>query len=181
MMPMKCRAVVAMSVLAAFRAAPAEEPALGPLIADYGPTYAIAGRDVPLEPGFVYRAVFDAATHTGDAAALNVELESAARFLNMHARQGVRADRMQLAVVLHGEALMSALTDDAYRKRFGVDNPSLGLLRDLSAAGVRLYVCGQSMGFRGIAKDELADSVEVALSAMTMLTVLQSEGYALLP
>jgi hypothetical protein len=37
------------------------------------------------------------------------------------------------------------------------------------------------MGFRGIGGDELASEVKVALSAMTMLALLQSDGYALLP
>jgi len=37
------------------------------------------------------------------------------------------------------------------------------------------------MSFGGVDKDELGDGVQVALSAMTMLTVLQSEDYALLP
>lgn len=39
----------------------------------------------------------------------------------------------------------------------------------------------RSMGFSGISKSELASPVKVALSAMTMMTVLQSEGYALIP
>jgi intracellular sulfur oxidation DsrE/DsrF family protein len=62
-----------------------------------------------------------------------------------------------------------------------VDNPNLELVEKLHAAGVRFYVCGQSLAFGKIARSELASPVEVALSAMTMLTVLQSEGYALLP
>ena len=51
----------------------------------------------------------------------------------------------------------------------------------LHDAGVSIYVCGQSTSFGGIDKNELADGVQLALSAMTMLTILQSDGYALLP
>ncbi|MDH5621528.1 MAG: hypothetical protein OEY74_05545 [Gammaproteobacteria bacterium] len=36
------------------------------------------------------------------------------------------------------------------------------------------------MAFAGIEKSELTGTAKVALSAMTMLTVLQSDGYALL-
>ena len=60
-------------------------------------------------------------------------------------------------------------------------NPNLDLLMQLHGAGVSFYACGQSLGFRGIAKGELAEPVQVALSAMTALTQLQSEGYALIP
>jgi intracellular sulfur oxidation DsrE/DsrF family protein len=88
---------------------------------------------------------------------------------------------MDLAIVVHGAAVKNLLSDDAYEARYGHKNPNLELLIKLHEAGVRIFVCGQSMAFGGIAKSELAEPVKVALSAMTMLTVLQSEGYALLP
>lgn len=157
----------------------AGEPSLGPVIEDYGPTYPINERDVPLEDGFVYKAVFDAAANP-DVTLVNTGLVSVARFLNMHARNGTSVENMHVAVVAHGPALKTLLSDDAYRNRYGIDNPNSELLANLHAAGVDLYLCGQSMSFGGFEKDELASNVEVALSAMTMLTVLQSDGYALL-
>jgi intracellular sulfur oxidation DsrE/DsrF family protein len=99
----------------------------------------------------------------------------------MHARNGVPAENMDLAVVVHGAAVKNLLNDQAYEARFNVANPNLELLTKLHDAGVRIYVCGQSMTFGGIDKSELAESAQVALSAMTLLTVLQSNGYALLP
>ena len=166
-----------------FLAAPllATEPSKGPLIEGYGPTYPINDRDVPLPEGFNYKAVFDLVAYPGEVTAVNVRLESVARFLNMHRRNGVPAENMDLAVVVHGAAVRNILGHAAYRSRFQADNPNLELVEKLHAAGVRFYVCGQSLAFGNIAKSELADPVEVALSAMTMLTVLQSEGYALLP
>ena len=65
--------------------------------------------------------------------------------------------------------------------RYGSDNPNLDLLMKLHEVGVAFYACGQSMGFSGISKSDLAPPVKVALSAMTMMTVLQSAGYALIP
>lgn len=159
----------------------ADEPSLGPLIEGYGPTYPIANRDVALPEGFEYRVVLDAARAPADPSGLDATLVSAARFLNMHARNGVPADRMFLAIVVHGAALHSVLADEAYRERHGVGNPNLELLAKLREAGVRIFVCGQSMAFNGIGKSELSNHAEVALSAMTMMTLLQSRGYALIP
>ena len=159
----------------------AEEPSTGPLLEGYGPTYPINDRDVPLPDGFSYKAVFDLAAYPGEVTAVNVRLESVARFLNMHARNGVSTENMNLAIVVHGAAVKNLLDNDAYEARYKVDNPNLELLTLLHNAGVKVYVCGQSMSFGGIEKNELADGVQVALSAMTMLTVLQSDGYALLP
>jgi intracellular sulfur oxidation DsrE/DsrF family protein len=158
----------------------AGEPSLGPAIEGYGPSYPINDRDVPLEEGATYRAVFDAASYSDDMTSLNSRLVSVARFLNMHARNGVAIKDMDLAVVLHGAALKSVMNNDAYWDRFDSDNPNLELLMKLHDAGVRFYACGQAMAFSGIGKSELASPVKVALSAMTMLTVLQSKGYALL-
>ena len=159
----------------------ANEPMLGPAIEGYGPTYPIDDRDVPLEEGAVYRAVFDAASYSDDLDTLNSRLVSVARFLNMHVRNDTPIENMDLAVVLHGAAVKNVISHEAYRSRYDRDNPNLELVNRLHDAGVRFYVCGQSMTFGGVQKSELASQAEVALSAMTMLTVLQNDGYALLP
>ncbi len=161
-------------------AAHGEEPALGPAIQGYGPTYPIDDRDVVLEEGAVYRTVFDAASYSDDLTSLNTRLVSVARYLNMHARNGTPLANMDVAVVVHGAALKTLLNNDAYKARYGVDNPNLELLMKLHDADVKFFVCGQSMAFGGFDKSELASPAKVALSAMTMLTVLQNDGYALL-
>ena len=152
----------------------------GPVIKGYGPTYAIENRDVPLAEGAIYKAVFDVAAYSNDTTSVNSRLVSVARYLNMHGRNGVPVENMDLAIVVHGAAVKNLLTHAAYQRRYESDNPNLDLLLKLHEAGVAIYLCGQSMNFGGISKSELAEPVQVALSAMTMLTVLQNDGYALL-
>jgi intracellular sulfur oxidation DsrE/DsrF family protein len=161
--------------------AAADEPMLGPAIEGYGPTYPIADRDVALQDGAVYRAVFDVLSYSDDVSETSSRLVSVARFMNMHARNGTPVENMNLAVVIHGAAVKTVMNHAAYRERYGIDNPNLELVEKLSAAGVALYICGQSLAFGGVDKSELAGPVQVGLSAMTMLTVLQNDGYALLP
>lgn len=81
---------------------------------------------------------------------------------------------------MHGKALKNAMHNDAYQARYGTDNPNLDLLTKLRNAGVSFFVCGQSMAFGDVMKSELASPAKVALSAITMMTVLQNDGYALL-
>ncbi len=88
--------------------------------------------------------------------------------------------RAFIAVVVHGKALKNAMHNDAYQARYGTDNPNLDLLTKLRNAGVSFFVCGQSMAFGDVMKSELASPAKVALSAITMMTVLQNDGYALL-
>jgi len=159
----------------------ADEPSMGPILEDYGPTYPIDYRDVPLAEDFTYRVVFDAGAYPGEVDSLNPELVSVARYLNMHGRNGVPLENMDIAVVLHGDALKGALSDAAYESRYQTRNPNLDLLQKLDAVGVKVYACGQSMHFRDFEKKELISPVKVGLSAMTMLTILQADGYALLP
>ena len=158
----------------------AESPSLGPVIDNYGPTYAIDWRDVEPPKSQRYKLVFDIAVDP-EAGQVNRHLVSVARYLNMHARSGVPVSQMDLAVVVHGRAVRNLLHNEAHQGREMMDNPNLDLIRALGGAGVRFYICGQSMAFTGIEKNDLVEGVDVALSAMTMLTLLQSDGFALLP
>ena len=145
---------------------------MGPVIDGYGPNYFVDERDVPLPEGFVYKTVFDIGQDP-EPDEVNRYLVTVARFLNMHARNGVLPDDMNLAIVVHGAATRNLVKAD--------NNPNLQLLGKLQEAGVHVYLCGQSMVHSGIRKDELASGVQVGLSAMTLLTILQADGYALIP
>lgn len=150
----------------------AEDPTMGPVVDEYGPTYKVDERDVALPDGFVYKTVFDIGQDPKPDE-VNRYLVTVARFLNMHVRNGVSIEEMNLAIVVHGAATRNLVKAD--------DNPNLQLLGKLQEAGVRVYLCGQSMVHSGIRKDELANGVQVGLSAMTQLTILQADGYALIP
>jgi intracellular sulfur oxidation DsrE/DsrF family protein len=159
----------------------AAEPQTGPVIENYGPVYELPDAGFKLDPAIVYRSVMDVSDSAQEVDALNRHIESAARFLNMHTRDGIPATNLQLAVVLHGSAGKDALSDAGYRQRFGVSNPNTALLNALNEAGVKIYICGQTARFRGYASEELNPAIIEATSAMTVLTRLQVEGWSLLP
>ena len=58
-----------------------------------------------------------------------------------------------------------------------MENRNENLLRQLSEAGVELYLCGQSAMSRDLPLDGLQPYVRVALSAMTAIAVLKGRGY----
>ena len=152
----------------------------GPVIEEYGPVWEIPEAAFATPKDQTYRVVFDVSKTPEDDGALNPRLESAARFLNMHARAGVPLNRIHLALVVHGPAGKDLLGHEAYRKRFGKENPNLELLRALRKAGVAVILCGQTAAYRGFERGELAREVDLALSAMTAQVALQAEGYALI-
>lgn len=149
----------------------------GPVLDDFGPVYFNGEVDFETPTDRDYKAVFDVSTGADEPDARSAAIESAARFLNMHGQAGVPLERLGAAIVLHGAAARYALSDDAYRSRYSTENPNTALLRALRGVGARIVLCGQSAASRGIAAEELADTVELALSAMTAIKVLQDDGY----
>ncbi len=153
----------------------------GPVIEGYGAAFVIEDTDVPLATDHVYKVAWEVTDYAGEPDGINRSLDRVARFLNVHAANGLPKEDMQLGVVVHGRALMSMLSDASYQERFGQANPNLELLEKLAAAGVEFFVCGQSMARRDFAKSELAEPVKLAVSALTMVHQLQFEGYTLQP
>lgn len=147
----------------------------GPVIADYGPVANVEGA-VPIPAHTRFKVVFDVA-EGAEAGALNRGLESAARFLNMHARAGVRPGNIRLAIVVRG----SATRDVTLHPRPGEDNANAALIADLIAHNVDIYVCGQSAAHYEVNQSDLLPNVTLALSAMTAHAQLQQQGYTLNP
>ena len=160
---------------------PTPEPQTGPVLEEYGRVFHVPGAARTGDPDDGVRAVFDIASSSDDPADVNPRIENVARFLNLHVRAGFPREHVRAALVLHGRASKDALGHRAYRKRHKTDNPNLDLLTELEKAGVRIYLCGQSAARRGYARDEVAEPVNVGLSAMTVLAQLQADGYALIP
>lgn len=176
------RAVVAWSVLFTGPLIAQSIPRqAGPIIQSGGEVFVIANPDVPTPVAHTFRAVFEVAQTPDSADQVNVSFNSAARFLNMHAQAGVPREHVHVALVVHGPAGKDLLDNAHYRERFGVDNPNLPLLDELARAGVKIILCGQTAAARDLPRDELAPSVDVALSAMTALVILQDQGYRLIP
>lgn len=160
-------------------AAPAAtaDPVTGPVVENYGPVYAVPEGSFNLDPEQDYKVIMDVGKGPDDPVERNRYVESAARFLNMNARNGLRVDKLQLALVLHGSAGRAALSDAAYEAQFGAPNPDKAMLEELRQAGVDIYLCGQTAAHRGFAPDQLLPQVTLAVSAMTVHVRLQQEGY----
>lgn len=155
------------------------EPVDGPIIFGWGAVYPIDAVDYVTPIDREYRVLFDVKTGPDRADVLSPELNTVARFLNMHAQAGVDATAMHVAVILHGSAGKYALAHGPYHARFGVENPNLDLIAALADAGVVFYLCGQTAIHREFPPEELAPPIQLALSAMTALVTLQVDGYVL--
>ena len=100
--------------------------------------------------------------------------------MNLHVMGGVPPEQLNVVVAIHGSAIWSVINDQAYTKRYGIANPHIPLFEELLAQGVKIVVCSQSVFKRKIMPEELAPGLEMATSALTVLTTYQLKGYALL-
>jgi intracellular sulfur oxidation DsrE/DsrF family protein len=172
---------VALASLAGLAVVAHGAPATGPVVKDYGPVFPVPPGSFNLAPDIVYKVSMDVSEIADFPEDRNRNLESAARFLNMHARNGIKPDNIQFALIVHGPATRDLLTDAAYRGRFEEDNPNTGLLQGLRDAGVKIYLCSQSAAYMRFAEQDFNPAVTMAVSAMTAHVRLQQEGYTLIP
>ncbi|KPM33554.1 Hypothetical protein I595_457 [Croceitalea dokdonensis DOKDO 023] len=158
----------------------AQEKKAGPIIQDYGKVWEIGHQEYKIRPNSVFKVVFDIMDSPEDVQQRNASIETAARFLNMHGQNGVSPERMKVALVVHNKASKDIITDSAYQKRFGTNNPNAKMVQQLMDAGVEFIFCGQSSLSRDFPKEETIAGVQLSLSAMTALIQLQNEGYRLI-
>ncbi|MFM9962108.1 MAG: DsrE family protein [Planctomycetaceae bacterium] len=151
---------------------------LFPQVASYGGIVRIPKGSEPPRRGA--KIVFDI-TADSKPDELNKGLESVARYLNLNAEAGLKPSDVKLALVLHGGATKAALGDVSYAKHTAATkNPNLGLIHELKACGVEVFVCGQSLARNKFVPSDVASEVFVAVSAMTVNANKQLDGYACL-
>jgi intracellular sulfur oxidation DsrE/DsrF family protein len=152
----------------------------GPVIKEFGKVWAIENPDFAVDTTKTYKAVFDIMNSPESHDALNTTIETAARFLNMHAQSGVPSKNLKVALVVHNKASKDVITNEAYQKKYGSNNPNQELIKALIDAGGQIIFCGQSSLSRGFPREDLIEGVQLSLSAMTALIQLQDEDYRLI-
>ena len=152
----------------------------GPIIKDFGKVFKIENPELNLQKDKEYKVIFDIYTDTNKEATVNPLINTVARFLNMHAQNGVPAKNLKVAFVMHGAAAKNALSDSAYMEKFKTYNPNSELITALQDANVDIYVCGQSFKSRGFDRTELSKNVKMSLSALTALVEYQENGYKII-
>jgi intracellular sulfur oxidation DsrE/DsrF family protein len=128
-----------------------------------------------------YKVVF-ALTKAGDSPQeVSPSLLRVARTVNLYVSAGVPLAHLKFVAVAYGAATAIMLDNEHYKEKFGADNPNLTLVKKLRDVGVDVAVCGQAVLDNKFDYAWLSHDVTVALSALTTITVLQQQGYALMP
>ncbi|MEN0049381.1 MAG: DsrE family protein [Bacteroidota bacterium] len=145
-----------------------------------GKTFVVENPDFPTSKDIRYKVIFDVAKSGRTNDDLNQRLVTVMRFYNMHRQAGVPAENLDISVIVHGDATKDVLNAKTYRERYEVKPPNLSLIEQLVEKDINVYLCGQAAAGRNIIRPNLADGVQLALSAMTVLVTLQRAGYAVI-
>lgn len=153
---------------------------VNPVITEYGGIFEMPEAIERPSPDITYNVFIDVRSGPETPDQINPALNNIARLLNLHAVGGVDPQNINVKAVIHNLATPVIATNELYNQKFGIDNPNIELIQALTDAGVELYVCGQSMLARDFPGSALNANITQSVSALTMVTQYQLEGYALL-
>jgi intracellular sulfur oxidation DsrE/DsrF family protein len=153
----------------------------GPIILRGGKHYTVTNPTFTAPTDQTYKIAWDMKVASAKPDSMNAALDVPARFLNQSAALGIPRANVQAAIVVHGTAGEELLSNAEYRARKGVDNPNIALLEELSKAGVQIILCGQTMGSRKMARDQILPFVKISPSAVWAHAVLQKQGFTTNP
>lgn len=173
--------LISLLLMPTLAAAEEHKPKAGGVIEGFGQMHDVPNAAYLPDAKKTYRVVFSVTRASEKPGQVNPSLDRVARTVNLYTSAGVPLNHLKFVAVLYGPATDAVLNQEHYRKQFGLDNPNVELIESLRRAGVDVVVCGQAIAEHGYGYDWITPKVTLALSALTTITALQAEGYALMP
>lgn len=159
----------------------AQEPVrINPIVKNFGGIYEIPYAVERPNPSLTYNIVIEVERESESPKEVNWALNNVARLVNLHVMGGVPKENLNVVIAIHGGATYAAMNNEAYRVKYKTDNPNLKLFEELQLAGVKMFICGQSLVNRKVDYQKLVPEVKVSVSMLTVLTTHQLKGYAVL-
>jgi len=152
-----------------------------PVIKGYGSMDPLPRAAFQPDKSIKYKVLFDITKGAESMDRVNPGLDRVARFLNVMAASDIMPKDVELAAVIHGPATPLVLKNGIFKDKFKVDNPNEKIIKALKEAGVRLYVCGQTLVEDGFKDEWINERIAIAVSASVVIPTYQLKGYAYLP
>jgi intracellular sulfur oxidation DsrE/DsrF family protein len=108
---------------------------------------------------------------------INLGIGEITRKVNLHVAAGIPQKNIDLVIIVHAGALFAFLNNEKYKRKYGIDNPNITIIKDLQNFGAKIIVCGQAMTFLGLEMEDLIPGIKEALSAQTVLSTYELKGY----
>ena len=151
-----------------------------PVIKNGGGVFPVPEAAPVADASLNYKIVGDLMVGPEKPGELNPGLDRVARLFNAYSDAGIPASKISMVVVVHFKGTPLILSDEAYKKEFGVENPNTTLINELAGKGVQFFICGQSLRMRGFVETPRNPNIKVTHAALIATTTYQLKGYALL-
>ncbi|WP_258099126.1 DsrE family protein [Marinoscillum pacificum] len=148
-----------------------------PVIKGYGGVVRAPEAIMPTEGG---KIIIDIASDQTTGEGTNKSLDRVARLINLYGLAGIQPSQLDVAVIVHGGATKTVISNAGFNEKYGTDNPDLLLIKALKEQGVKVMVCSQALLRRGFKQEWLNEEVDLTLSAITTLVEYQQKGYSTL-
>jgi len=111
---------------------------------------------------------------------INPSLPAIARYVNTLAKWGVPDAKRHIIVMFHqrSDDFDIVMSNEAFKAKYGKDNPNVALIAALKQAGVELRACGQAVAGRKIDPKDVNPNIQIDLWAAISFANLQMKGFA---
>jgi len=132
------------------------------------------------DPNMNYKVVFSVNRDPKSPDDVNPMFNAIATYTNTLGRHGVPPENRNIIAMIHHrtDGFDIVMSNEAYKKRHGRDNPNIEIIRKLKQAGVEIRLCGQGLIGREIDKKDVNPDIQIDLWAMTSIVNLVLDGYA---
>ena len=149
-----------------------------PVIKNYGSIFEVPFAGDWPDSLMEYKIIAEASTDMEKPDSLYTPLDLVARMYNLHVYGGVQQKNLHIDLVIAAKAIFVVMNNEAYKKKYGVENPNLKIIEEMKKAGIKIYACGQSMMKFGIDPTDLNPNIEPIFSRFTTVSTRQLKGYA---
>jgi len=132
------------------------------------------------DPNMNYKVVFSVNRDPKSPDDVNPMFNAIAMYVNTLGQHGVPPENRNIVAVIHHrtDGFDIVMSNEAYKKRHGRDNPNIEIIRKLKQAGVDIRLCGQGLNGREIDTKDVNPDIQIDLWAMTTIVNLVLDGYA---
>ncbi|MEO0418803.1 MAG: DsrE family protein [Pseudomonadota bacterium] len=126
-------------------------------------------------------------SYDAEAGMLNGPMQTALRFARGMEAEGIPAENVKVAIVIHGPAVFDVVSDERYKTKHDTQfvqhsgNPNRTLVEKLIARGAEIWVCGVAAKYHKVGNADLIVGVKIAPSGTIAHADLQRRGFGLNP
>lgn len=152
-----------------------------PALNNFGGVYDVPEATSIIDTKKKYKIVVDVMNaEKNSTKELNKAFELTARLFNLYASAGLPKRNLDIVVIIHNEASPTILSDESFETEYKTKNPNTEIINTLGEAGVKFFVCGQSLRARNLVDYKKNPNIKVAHGAILALSHFQNNGYSLL-